>query len=391
MYLPGLWEETEVGNFDGSIWFRKKIELPKSWINKELVIELGPIDDMDITFVNGKLIGSHQANDSWDKERVYTVPKECITDTILSIAIRVVDNQGGGGLYGDKEKITIRLKDGSEKIPLAGDWRYLIVAEYRSGKFFLFGSEGDAYNSRPPIAFDLSSATPTALYNGMIAPLIPFAIKGAIWYQGESNAWKPDLYQTLFTKMIEGWRADWKQGNFPFYFAQIAPFNYGGKTESQRLREQQLFSLSTPNTGMAVTLDIGTPENVHPGNKKDVGNRLALWALAKTYNKKIPFSGPIYKSYKIVADKIIVSFDNAVGGLVIKEHTNGAANFMIAGEDSVFKIAAVKIEGQTLMLSSPAILKPVAARYAWSNTSAGTLFNNMNLPASSFRTDKWKK
>lgn len=390
MFLPGAWEESEVGNFDGSIWFRRKIEIPKSWINKELEVELGPIDDMDLTFINGKLIGAHQTNDSWDKERIYIVPKELITDTILSIAIRVVDNQGGGGLYGDKEKINIHLKEGSEKISLSGEWKYLIVAEYRSGKFFVFGSEGDGYNSRPAIAVDLTSTTPTALYNAMIAPLIPYSIKGAIWYQGESNAWKPDLYQTLFTKMIEGWRADWQEGNFPFYYVQIAPFNYGGKIESQRLREQQLFSLSVPNTGMAVTLDIGTPENVHPGNKKDVGNRLAVWALAKNYHKKVSYSGPIYKSYKVAADKIIISFDNSDGGLVIKEDKS-ETNFMIAGEDSVFKIANVKVDGKKLVLSNPEITRPVAARYAWSNTPTGTLFNKKNLPASSFRTDNWKK
>jgi sialate O-acetylesterase len=390
MDLPGLWEETEVGNFDGAVWFRRKIEIPNSWLNKELVVELGPIDDMDETFINGKLIGVHEESDSWDKERIYIVPKELINDTILSFAIRVVDNQGAGGLYGDKDKINIHIKDGIEKISLSGGWKYLIVAEFRSGKFFAFGSDADGFASRPPLAFDLSSATPTVLYNAMIAPLVPYSIKGAIWYQGESNAWKPDLYQTLFTKMIEGWRADWQEGNFPFYFTQIAPFNYGGKIESQRLREQQFFTLSVPNTGMAVTLDIGASENVHPGNKKDVGNRLAIWALAKNYNKKVSHSGPIYKSHKIAVDKIILSFDNADGGLVIQEDKS-TANFMIAGEDSVFKIANVKIDGKKLLLSNPEITKPIAARYAWSNTPTGTLFNKKNLPASSFRTDSWKK
>jgi len=390
MELPGLWEESEVRNFDGTVWFRRNIEIPKSWLNKELVVELGPIDDMDRTFINGKLVGALEKGDSWDKERIYTVPKEIVNDTILTFAIRVVDNQGGGGLYGDREKINIHLKEGSEKISLSGEWKYLLVAEYRKGIFYAFGSQGDAYNSRPPIAFDLSADTPTALYNAMIAPLIPYSIKGAIWYQGESNAWKPDLYQTLFTKMIEGWREDWQVGNFPFYFAQIAPFNYGGKIESQRLREQQLLTLSVPKTGMAVTLDIGTPENVHPGNKKDVGDRLAFWALAKNYNKKISYSGPIYKSYKVAADKIVLSFDNADGGLVIKEDKSGT-NFMIADEDSVFKIANVKVDGKQLVLSNPEINKPIAARYAWSNTPTGTLFNKKNLPASSFRTDNWKK
>ena len=390
MNLPGLWETTNVGNFDGTIWFRKKIEIPKSWLNKELVVELGPIDDMDITYVNGEKIGEHQMDGAWDKERVYTVPKELVTDSILLFTIRVIDNQGGGGLYGDNEKLNIHLKDSAEKISLCGEWKYLPVAEYRKSKFYVFGAAGEKYSSRPPIAIDLSAFTPTALYNAMISPLIPYSIKGAIWYQGESNAWKPDLYQTLFTKMIEGWRADWKQGNFPFYYAQIAPYKYDDKTESQRLREQQLFSLSVPNTGMAVTLDIGNPENVHPGNKKDIGERLAFWALAKDYNKKIVYSGPVYKSQKIDRNKIILSFEHVGTGLIVKENNN-TSNFLIAGDDMIFKSADVKVDGKKIVVSSSEINEPVAVRYAWSNTPDATLFNKENLPASSFRTDTWEK
>lgn len=388
MTLPTIWESTELGNFDGVVWFRKKIEIPKSWLHKDLVVELGPIDDMDATFVNGKKVGAYEIDGHWQTERIYDVPKELVNDSILTIAVRVIDNQGGGGIYGIKEKLNIHLKDGTEKVSLIGNWKYLPVAEYRSGKFFVFGSANEEFYTRPVITVDLSAYTATTLYNAMIAPLIPYSIKGAIWYQGESNTGQPEMYKQLFPKMIENWRTDWKEGIFPFYFAQISPFKYDDNTESQRLREAQLFSLAFPKTGMAVTLDIGNPDNIHPGNKKDVGERLAFWALAKDYHKKVFYSGPLYKSKKVSNGKITLSFEHADGGLYIKE-INGESNFLIAGEDKQFKKANVKVEGNQLVLSNPEIKNPVAIRYAWSNAEEATFFNKKNLPASSFRTDEW--
>jgi sialate O-acetylesterase len=228
------------------------------------------------------------------------------------------------------------------------------------------------------------------LYNAMIHPLVPYAIRGAIWYQGESNTGQPELYQKLFPLMIQNWRADWQRGDFPFYYVQIAPYNYGDATQSQKLREAQFFTLSTPNTGMAVTLDIANPNNIHPANKKDVGERLARWALAKDYSIKVVYSGPLYKAMKIKNDKIILSFKYTDGSLFLKSR-NGEQHFLIAGTDSVFKKADVEIKGKKLVISNPEIKKPVAVRYAWSNTDEGTLFNGAGLPASSFRTDSWKE
>ncbi|MCX6151435.1 MAG: glycosyl hydrolase family 2 [Ignavibacteriales bacterium] len=390
MNLPVGWEATEIGNFDGAVWFRKKIEIPHSFVNQDLNIGLGPIDDMDVTFVNGVRVGGYETDGQWQTERIYTIPKELVKDTIVTIAVRVVDNQGGGGFYGDKEKMKIFLKGGDKEISIAGNWKYLPVAEYSSMKFYVFGAKGEKYFSRPKLDVDLSAYTPTSLYNAMIAPIIPYSIKGAIWYQGESNTNKPDMYKVLFPKMIKNWRDDWKEVNFPFYYVQIAPYKYDDKTQSQRLREAQLFSQTTKNSGMVVTLDIGNPENVHPGNKEEVGKRLAMWALAKDYYKKVFYSGPLYKSFKINKDKIILSFDFADGGLKLKEK-NGDSNFLIAGENMEFKKANVKIVGNKIILSSAEIKKPLAARYAWSNTDEATLFNKKNLPASSFRTDNWKE
>jgi sialate O-acetylesterase len=388
MNVPALFE-TVIGNFDGAVWFRKKIEIPSAWLNKDLVVELGPIDDMDITYFNGEKIGAYESEGFWQAERIYSVPKELVKDTNITIAVRVIDNQGGGGLYGTKDKLKIHLKDDAGNISLAGDWKYLPVAEYSNLKFYVFGPKDEVYLTKPKLSIDISAYTPTTLYNGMIAPLIPYSIKGAIWYQGEANTGNPEAYKMLFPLMIKNWREDWKEGNFPFYYVQIAPYEYGQNTQSERLREAQLVSLSVPKTGMAVTMDIGNPSNIHPTDKKDVGERLAFWALTKDYNKKYVYSGPVYKSMKIKNGKIILSFDFVDGGLIIKER-NDENNFTIAGDDKIFRKAKVKIDGNKLIIDNPEISQPKAVRYAWGNILEGTLFNKKSLPASSFRTDNWE-
>jgi sialate O-acetylesterase len=389
MSLPIYWERTEVGSFDGTVWFRKKINIDKTWLNEDLIIELGAVDDMDLTFVNGKKVGGIEEVGFWQANRIYTIPAELVKDSILTIAVRVIDNQGGGGIWGNFPMI-LHPKGSDEKISISGDWKYLPVAEYLAGKFYIFGYKNEEYFNRPKLPMDVSENSPTALYNGMIAPLIPYAIKGSIWYQGESNVGEADLYKTVFPIMIKNWRDDWKQGNFPFYFVQIAPWEYGEKSYSQNLREAQFLSLSTPKTGMAVTLDVGSPKSIHPSNKKDVGERLALWALAKDYNKHVAYSGPLYKSMKVKNDKIILTFDQVGAGLTI-DSKNGENNFLIAGTDSIFKKADVKIVGKNLVVSSLEVPSPIAARYGWRNYIDASLFNKAGLPASSFRTDDWKK
>ncbi|MDP4174962.1 MAG: sialate O-acetylesterase [Bacteroidota bacterium] len=388
MLVPQEWGTTPLQYFDGACWFRKKVEIPRSWVGKDLILELGPIDDMDETFVNGLKVGEFMEDGCWQIERKYTVPSSVISDTALTIAVRVLDTQGGGGLYGKKEQLKLHLKDGSDCIPIYGTWKYLPVADYKNMKFYIHGTKGEDLASHPKVQPEaLNANTPTVLYNAMIAPLIPYSIKGAIWYQGEANTGNPDLYKRLFPMMISNWREAWKIGNFPFYYVQIAPYNYGEQIHSEKLREAQLLSLSVPKTGMAVTLDIGNVNNIHPGNKKAVGERLASWALVKDYNKKGIYSGPVFKSAKIQNDKIILSFDHAEGGLLINEK-NGDNNFLIAAKDGIFVKAIVKVSGKKLIVSSPLVKEPLYVRYAWSNISEATLFNKMGLPASSFRTDR---
>lgn len=390
MNLPILWEGAEIGEFDGVVWFRKKVQIPASWINTDLVVELGPIDDMDITYVNGKQVGSYESTGFYAQKRIYDIPKELVIDSILTIAVRVVDNGGGGGMWGKKDDMKLHQKNGSEIISLAGNWKFLPVAEFENNSFHVFGVENVAYFNRPKVSISIGPNVPTMLYNGMIAPIVHFGIRGAIWYQGEANVPNGNMYETLFSLMIKNWREDWNEGNFPFYYAQISPYDYGENSKSYIVREAQLKTLSVPKTGMAVTSDIGDVTNIHPANKQDVGDRLALWALAKDYHKKVVYSGPIYKKVEVKGNSMVITFDYADGGLVFKDK-NGESNFLISGSDKVFKKADVKVNGKKLILSNAGISAPAAVRYLWSNTEESTLFNKAGLPASCFRTDNWEE
>lgn len=230
----------------------------------------------------------------------------------------------------------------------------------------------------------------SVLFNGMIQPLLPLSIRGAIWYQGESNVSRAEQYAELFPAMIADWRKQFGQGDFPFLFVQLAPYRY--KNNDPRLCaelwEAQLRTLTTPNTGMAVTTDIGDVNDIHPKNKQEVGRRLALWALAKAYGKEVAFSGPLYESHKVEGDKIKISFQHVGGGLVAKGD-KPLSHFEIAGEDQKFVPATAVIDGNTVVVSSDKVEKPVAVRFGWSDTAEPNLFNQEGLPASPFRTDRF--
>ncbi len=230
---------------------------------------------------------------------------------------------------------------------------------------------------------------PGALYNAMVVPILPYNIKGVIWYQGENNVDRPVQYRKLFPALIESWRTDWQQEDLYFYYAQIAPFRYTGEEKvASLLREAQTMTMSVPNTGMVVTADIGNINDIHPKNKHDVGERLALWALAKTYgNEKIVCSGPLYHSMQFEYKGIRISFDYAETGLIKKGES--LTHFEIAGEDQIFYPAIAEIEGSTILVSSKKVPIPVAVRYGWTITSIPNLYNRGGLPAAPFRTDDW--
>lgn len=228
----------------------------------------------------------------------------------------------------------------------------------------------------------------SVLFNGMIHPLIPLAIRGAIWYQGESNCGRAAQYQKLFPALICDWRRHWGQGDFPFLFVQLAPFRYGRAHPENcaELREAQRLTLQrVPNTGMAVTTDIGNVKDIHPKNKQEVGRRLALWALAKTYGQELVYSGPLYRSMAVEDGKIRIFFDYVNGGLVAR---GGAlTHFTVAGKDGKFVPATAQIDGPTVVVSSPQVPEPVAVRFGWRDDAEPNLFNAAGLPASPFRTD----
>ncbi len=253
--------------------------------------------------------------------------------------------------------------------------------------------EGKQAPPRPGEPFGPGSPwAPAGLYNAMIAPLTPYAIRGALWYQGESNAGRAYQYRDLFPTVIRSWWDSWELGEFPFLFVQLANFKEAkeepGDSDWAELREAQTMTLSLPNTGMAVAIDIGDAKDIHPKNKQDVGKRLALWALAKTYSKKVECSGPLYKSMAKKGNTIVLRFDHVGGGLVAKgdEPLQG---FAIAGADRKFVRAEARIEGDTVVVSSEKVASPVAVRYAWADNPTCSLYNQAGLPASPFRTDIW--
>jgi sialate O-acetylesterase len=388
MKLPQYWEQTEIGEFDGAVWYRKNVEISESMLGKALKLTLGPIDDMDRTYLNGVLVGASEETGLWQVNRSYSIPAKIVKAGMNTIAVRVMDIVGGGGIYGKPDQMKlIDLTDSTKFISLAGDWKYLPVAELNEGKLYLFNVKQKEFLARPK-AKSLGPYTPTILYNGMVGPVTPYQIKGAIWYQGESNVGRAEQYAKLMPTMIQNWRKAWNIENFPFYYVQIAPFDYSYKdsTNSAELREAQAMTMKVINTGMAVTLDIGKVNNIHPPFKIQVGDRLAYWALAKNYGFNIPFSGPMYKSMQIEGSNIRLWFYFTEGGLVAK---NGELKeFEIAGKDGKYVPAKAQIVGNEVVVSSPTITEPVSVRYCWHNGSEASLFNGVGLPASLFRTKK---
>lgn len=379
MSIPQVWEETTgMENLDGVVWFKKNVAIPQAWAGKELTLKLGPIDDMDVVWFNGHKIGEHSELGYWDTPRNYPVPASVVQFGENTITVRVVDNTGSGGLWGSDDQYTIGPSDQNDKaIAIAGDWFYKIGLD-PAGK--------TPMPTAPTAARD--QYTPTMLYNGMLSPVMPYGMRGVIWYQGETNTGRAYQYRRLFPALIRNWRNDWGQGDFPFYFVQIAPYNYGTEGICPELQEAQMITLfSVGHTGMAVTADIGNINDIHPRNKQLVGERLALWALAKTYDKDCIFSGPLYKSMRVEQNKIRLEFHYVGAGLM--PLGGPLTHFTIAGEDKKFVPAEAEIDNNTIVVFSSQVDNPVAVRYAWSNTAVGNLYNRDMLPASPFRTDSW--
>jgi sialate O-acetylesterase len=368
MNLPAMWEEAGHEGFDGIAWFRRSFDLPADWAGRDLVLRLGAIDDVDTTWVNGVEVGT---TSGWTASRAYRVPASALRAKDNVIAVRVLDTGGGGGIWDPQRPPSLTPAEGpGAPLPLKGPWRSRFAVELAR------------FSTQPPADTSQNAGTPTGLFNGMIAPLVPYALRGVTFYQGEANAGRALQYRTLFPAMIADWRRLWGQGEFPFLFVQIAPF----KDQPPEIREAQLIAWkNTKNTAMAVTIDVGDAKDIHPANKGPVGARLALAARAVAYGEKIEYSGPVYEKLTVQGGRAVLAFTHLGGGLTAPGGT--LTGFTVAGADGVFHPAKAEIAGDTVVVSSPNVATPVAVRYGWANVASGNLFNKAGLPASPFRTD----
>ena len=371
MHLPSYWEDMGLGCINGAIWFRKEINVPESMTGKPARIIMGRIVDSDSIFINGKFVG---ATSYQYPPRKYTIRNNLLKPGKNIIVIRVISNIGKGGFIAGK---TYQLEAGDKAIDLEGDWQYKVGAVM-----------GPLHEST------LIQWQPLGLYNGMINPLINYTIKGINWYQGEANVQRAAEYKEMFPALIKNWREKWNMKDCPFLFVQLPNFidtnDIPGYSNRALLRESQMKALSVANTGMAVTIDVGEGIDLHPLNKKDVGERLALAAQKVAYGEDVVYSGPVYQSMKIEENKIILTFTNTGSGLIAKGNTYLQC-FTIAGPDKKFIKAKAIIKNNTVVVWSDEILTPLSVRYAWADNPEGAnLYNKEGLPATPFRTDDWE-
>jgi sialate O-acetylesterase len=370
--IPNEFAHTPIGNNDGIAWFRRDFDIPAGVEAKNAVLHLGPIDDTDNTYVNGKQVGSEV---EWNKDRVYAISNGLLKAGKNTLVVKVTDTGGGGGLNGKPDQLYLEV-DG-KRISLAGEW--LCRPSVLTSEFGIK---------------DLGPNTfPSQLYNAMIAPITAYAIKGGLWYQGESNAHEAYAYRTLFPELINNWRNKWGY-EFPFFWVQLANFQAADaqpvESDWAELREAQSKTLALPQTGQAVIIDIGEAYDIHPRNKQDVGLRLAISALKVAYGKDVVYSGPVYQSMKVEGNKVVLSFANTGTGLITKDKYGYVSGFAVAGADKKFVWAKGYIEGNTVVVYSESVASPVAVRYAWGNNpDDASLYNKELLPASPFRTDTW--
>lgn len=387
--VTSIGEAFEKDDFNGIGWIRQQLNID-SLPEGDLVFDLGETDDLYTIFINGEMIGRKEY---WGvASNRYTFSSDVLKKGQNTIAIRFIDVWGEGGLNVDRNR---GIYVGDKKIiALNEDWKLNMVCYLTGGDFYILESGDEEIALASPDRMPHQSNSPTTLNNGMIAPLVPYTLKGFIWYQGESNQGRAEEYKTLFPAVIDSWRAQWKNEALPFYYVQIAPFaGYGLRTDaaermtSAELRESQMLTLAKSNVGMAITTDVGDDKLIHPPKKKEVGDRLALWALNKDYGyTDLVHSGPIYKSVRFNKGRALVSFDHAGSGLYCPDNT--IKHFEIAGTDGKYYPAKARIIGKEVMVWSNKVPQPKGVRLGWENYFEINLFNKEGLPASSFRSMK---
>lgn len=385
MQVPGFWEGR--GLFiDGAVWFRLGVKIPKAWQGRELQLELGPIDDFDETYFNGNLVGKigKSVMNAHRVPRIYSVPATMVRSGTATLAVRIFDHFGSGGFVGQKEtmRLTCPALPDSKALSLAGNWRYFVE----------WAVERPSPVPQPPMMPEPRGQL-SWLYNGMIHALTRFPLRGILWYQGESNAFRASHYRQSFPLLIQAWRKAWGDDELPFYFVQLANFKSCPNTPSDdywaELREAQVQALRLKETGMAAAIDLGEEEDIHPRNKEAVGKRLACLALARTYGKPVADSGPVLSQFTFGDKQARLIFRETGAGL---RTSDGLAlrSFAVAGSDKKWRWARAQVvSGKAVVLTWPKGPKPVAIRYGWASNPGSNLVNTDGFPATPFRTDDW--
>jgi sialate O-acetylesterase len=381
--LPGAWTMP----IDGAVWYRRAIEIPAAWAGKKLRLSLGAIDDFDVTYFNGEPVGTTgiETPDWWMAPREYVIPGKLVKAGRAVLAVRVFDRFAAGGFTGPASAMWMAPAAGGEgAIVLHGRWKFEVEYSVPHDR------------PMPPIPPVVPGDSPNAagvLYNGMLHGLRRMPIRGAIWYQGESNADRAAEYRVLLPAMIRSWREAWGAGELPFGIVQLANYTLrqevpGDSTWAELREAQDGTARDLPHCGQALAVDIGDAVDIHPTNKQEVGRRLALWALAQVYGRGVEYSGPMFESMAIAGATVRVKFRHAAGGLATQDGA-AATGFALAGEDRKFVWAQATIAGDTVVLRSDKVAHPVAVRYAWADNPACNLCNAAHLPAAPFRTDAW--
>ena len=365
--LPGSWRACGLENVRGAVWFRREFEIPSSVAEGGALLRLGTVVDADETYVNGVLVGSVPYR---YPPRRYPIPAGVLKPGKNTIAVRVLSIFNTGEFISG---MPYELVAGGRTLDLSGTWKYRLGAaaeeELAPQTFFQY--------------------MPAGVYNGMIAPVSRYAIKGVLWYQGESNVASPEGYSRLFREMVRDWRVRWKIGDFPFIFVQLANFADmdGGLERWAALREEQRKCLNIPNTAMAVAVDIGEPNDLHPQDKKTLGQRLALCARRLAHGEHVVHSGPLYRRMEREGDAVRIWFDHAGQGLTTRDGKE-PAGFSVLGPDGIWRPARAVISGDTVLVSHERIREPRHVRYAWANHPAeANLCNREGLPAVPFSTE----
>lgn len=391
VWMPAPWKTSGL-DVAGAVWLRKQATLPPELTGRALTLRLGTINDCDVAYVNGERIGAtcrDEAPRFRTRSRRYPVPARLTASGRVTVAVRVFAPGADGGFSGDRDALRLHEagKPEGPSVPLQGEWLAKVEAALPRRP------PGPEAPKPPPGVFTQNS--PGVLWDNMLATIAPFPVRGAIWYQGESNAGRAFQYRTLLPVMIADWRRAFADAKLPFLIVQLAAYRprlpIVGQQSAEdwaELREAQLLvARKDPAAGLAVTIDIGERDDIHPRNKAEVGRRLALAARARVYGEAVAYSGPVYEGFKVEKDRIRVRFSHADGLRIAPDSGRRLFGFEIAGADRRFVGAAAEIDGDTVIVSAPGIERPVAVRYGWSDYPICNLTNQAGLPASPFRTD----